>query len=63
MCRNCCRRSRDCGYDLNKSKHQSLLDRFQQSQARIKALKVNRETLLEELQSLANNFALADTGE
>jgi two-component sensor histidine kinase len=48
---------------LNKTKHQSLLDRFQDSQNRIKALKANRETLLEELQTLANNFALADAGE
>lgn len=45
MCRTCSRRSKDCVYDVEKSKYQSLVERLQQAQERLKEVEESREAL------------------
>lgn len=45
MCRTCSRRSKDCFYDVEKTKHQSLVERLQQAQDRVKEVEESREAL------------------
>lgn len=47
---------------MKKSRHQSLLDRFQQAQDRIKVLEDDLEMLQEELHTLTLDTAVSNMG-